>query len=201
MSSEAGGLVVRPMRDPQELDTVHRLVHDVYVAAGYVDPQPGGRLVYCPRLDLAPETTVFLALSRGKAVGSASLTLDGPAGFHLDEEYPREAAAIRRERRALASAWRLALRAPEGDRLGALMKLVLAIRETLFSRRVETCLFTLAPGFEPAYRRLFGARRVAASPPDHGCASAALSMFRIPTVLMRWDLERCPDRWLREVAA
>ncbi len=201
IDSEPRGLVVRALRNHAELDIVHRLVHDVYVAAGYVAPQPGARLIYCPRLDLAPETTVFLALIGGRAFGTVSLTLDGPAGFHLDEEYPREAAAIRRERRSLASAWRLAVRPPEGARLGVLMKLLSAIREPVLAGSVETCLFTVVPGFELAYCRLFGARRVAASSLDRGCASAALSMFRIPTVLMRWDVERCPERWLHEAAA
>jgi hypothetical protein len=192
----ADRVVVRPMRDRRELDHVQRLVHDVYLEAGYISPQPGGRLVYCPHLDAVPETTAFVAQAGGEIVGTCSLTLDGPAGFHLDDEYPDAVGAVRREVRSLASSWRWASKAPANDRIGVYLGLLRAIQAVLRANAVETCLFTLVPQFAEVYRHLLNARPVAST----ACTSEKLSMFRCRTVLMRWDVERCPLRWISHLA-
>ena len=196
----ADRVVVRPVRDRRELDHVRRLVHDVYLDAGYIAAQPGGRLVYCPHLDVASETTAFIAEAGGEIVGTCSLTLDGPAGFHLDDEYPDALRAIRREVPRLASSWRWASKAPATERIGVYLGLLRAIQAVLHANAVETCLFTLVPHFAQVYRNLLNARLVASTPPLHGCASKKLSMFRCGTVLMRWDVERCPPRWFSRLA-
>jgi hypothetical protein len=188
-------VVVRPAHDPSELDHVRRLVHDVYLEAGYIAPQPGGRLVYCPHLDAADETTTFVAEAGGEIVGTCSLTLDGPAGFHLDDEYPDALRAVRREVRSLASSWRWASKASATERIIVYLGLLRAIQGVLQADAVETCLFTLVPQFASVYRHLLNARLVASTPPLRGCTSEKLSMFRCGTVLMRWDAARCPPRW------
>jgi hypothetical protein len=194
--SAARRISVAPVRDRRGLDRIHRLVHDAYVRSNYISPQPRGRLIYCPHLDSIPETTVLVAEGGGAILGTSTLTLDGPAGFHCEHEYPEAVAAIRRENRPLASLWRLALEAPAGDRVATLLALIRANQRLIRARGVQTCLFALVAHFEPLYRRLLNARRVAAKPPGHGCVSAPLAMFRCETVLMRWDAERCPMRWL-----
>ena len=188
-------VVVTPVRDRCELDRVYRLVHDAYLEAGYISPQPGRRLIYCPHLDLAPETTAFVAKAGGEIVGTSTVTLDGPAGLHLDDEYPDEVAAVRREVRSLASSWRLALKASAPERVYVLLGLIRANQQLLYANGVQTCLFTLVPHFEPLYRRLFNARLIASKPLGHACTSEQLLMFQCPTVLMRWDAESCPRRW------
>ena len=189
-------IVVTLVRDRHKLDRIHRLVHDAYVDSGYISPQPRGRLIYCPHLDLIPETTVFVAESAGQIVGTSTLTLDGPAGFHLDDEYPDEVAAVRREVRSLACSWRFALKAPTSQRVRVFLRLIRANQQFLHAVRVQTCLFTLVAHFEPLYRRLFNAHLIASKPLGHACTSKKLSMFGCRTVLMRWDAERCPRRWL-----
>jgi hypothetical protein len=196
----ADRVIVRPTRNRLELDHVQRLVHDVYLEAGYISPQPEGRLVYCPHLDVAPETTTFVAQADSEIVGTCSLTLDGPAGFHLDDEYPDAVHAVRREVRSLASSWRWASKAPPTDRIGVYLGLLRAIQSVLHANAVETCLFTLVPQFAQVYRHLLNARLLASTPPLRACASEKLSMFHCGTVLMRWDLERCPPRWASHVA-
>jgi hypothetical protein len=191
----ADRVVVRPAHDPRDLDHVRRLVHDVYLQAGYITPQPGGRLVYCPHLDAAAETTAFVAEAGGEIVGTCSLTLDGPAGFHLDDEYPDALRAVRREVRSIASSWRWASKAPATERIVVYLGLLRAIQAVLQANAVETCLFTLVPKFASVYRHLLNARLLASTPPLHSCGSGKLSMFRCGTVLMRWDAARCPPRW------
>ena len=70
----AGALQIRPIRDDCELDEIHRLVHDAYLDAGLIRPQPGGRLIYYPHLDGIPETTVLVAELNGVIVGTSTLT-------------------------------------------------------------------------------------------------------------------------------
>jgi hypothetical protein len=197
---EADRVVIKPVRDRRQLDHVYQLVHDAYLESGYIAPQRGGRLIYCPHLDLVPETTVLMAEADGDLVGTCTLTLDGPTGFHLDDEYPGAADAIRHEARSLASSWRWASKAPAPDRTAVFLGFIRAIQQLLCANAIETCLFTLVPHFEPAYRRLLNARRVASAPLRDACASEMLSMFRCRTVLMRWDVDRCPHRWFSELA-
>ena len=193
------GLDVRAVTGDGELDDVHRLVHDAYVRSGYIEPRPGGRLLYCSRLEAAPETTVFAVYSAGRIVGPSTVTLDGPEGFHLDGEYPREVVRVRGEGRKLAASWRLAVTAPGTSRMRILLALVRANQDLFHREGVETCLFTLVPHLGAVYRRILLARRVAFAPPGRGCESESLEMFRCSTVLMRWDRESCPTRWRGEV--
>jgi hypothetical protein len=108
---------LRPIRGAEELDAVYRLIHDGHVERGQCEPQPDGRLIHYPRLDNIPETTVIVALVRGRIVGTSSVTLDGERGLHTDEDFKAECDAIRLERRPLCASWRIAtLREFRGSR-------------------------------------------------------------------------------------
>ena len=141
-----------------------------------------------------------MAEAGGEIVGTSTLTRDGPTGFHLDDEYPVEMAAIRRDGRSLASSWRWASKAAAADRVRVILALFRAVQQCLCASGVQTCLFTLVPHFEPVYRRLLNARLVASTPAHQACISEQLSMFRCRTVLMRWDVDRCPHRWFSDGA-
>ena len=89
----------------------------------------------------------------------------------------------------LAAVWRI-VTCPRcrGDR-----RVVMAlIRETVkrvVGAGIETCVFTFNPRHEAVYMRLLNMVSVARKEAIAGLANA-------PAVLMRWDLERCPPRWL-----
>jgi hypothetical protein len=181
--------VVRPTRDPGELDAVHRLTHDAFLERGYCRPQPDGRLRHHPALDLARETTVFVAVADGVVVGTNSLTLDGPGGLPMDRDFRVECHRVRAEGRVLAASWRLATHRTYRDQSFLVKELIRVT--TVFGVRssVETCLFTFNPRHERVYQRLLNLRTI-------GRRKGMAGLLNAPAVLMRSDLERLPERWL-----
>ena len=77
---------IRKVSTAEEMDEVYKLTHDQYVKEGYIAPQPDGRLRHYPHLDGIPETTVLIAVDEGRVVGTNTLTLDGPAGLHVESD-------------------------------------------------------------------------------------------------------------------
>ena len=194
-----GALQIRPIRGDCELDETRRLVHDAYLASGLIGPQPGGRLIYYPHLDGIPETTILVAELNGVIVGTSTVTCDGPAGLHLDEEYPAELHRIRGEHRRLASSWRLAVRWDSRMYRSIFLHLLRANVGCMKERGVETCLATVLPRIVPLYRRMLGLRVVGPATSGQVCEADSLSMFRCQTVLMRGDLENLPRMRLAQL--
>src|SRR5579864_3438414 len=103
-------LVIRPVANSAELRMVYRLVHDCYVSRGYATPQGNGLFDPYPGFDRLAETTVLVAVNAGQIVGTFSMTLDGPSGLTVEEDFPRECEQLRKRSRFMAAAWRLAIR-------------------------------------------------------------------------------------------
>ncbi|MFH1023161.1 MAG: hypothetical protein V1809_07205 [Planctomycetota bacterium] len=187
--SESPDVVVRPIENDDELDEVYRITHDAYVERGYCAPQSDGRLIHYPRHDGIPETTVLIAERNDRIVGTNSLTLDGPNGLPVDEDFGRDCERIRATGRRLAASWRIATRKDCREERNIAMGL---IRETLrlcLLKGVETCLFTFNPRHERIYQRLLNMRTVARSEGTAGLSNA-------PAVFMRCDEETLPA-WCR----
>lgn len=194
-TDRSSGLVVRPIRGDIELEDVRRLTYRAYRACGLVDAQPDGRLVYCSHLDCIPETTVFVAVENREIVGTLTITFDNPGGFHLTSEYEEAVQGIRDEGRELACSWRLAVRQDYQRNMRVMNNLVRANIQHAVINGIETCLFTVLPRLVRVYERLLHFE-VVGSKQNHGpCKSEELSKFHCETVLMRWDLERCPRSW------
>src|SRR4051812_8581180 len=85
-----GQPVIRTVRTLDELQHIYRLTHTCYAASGYFQPHPSGMLVHYPQYDHISETTILVAILDGKIVGSVSLTVDGPSGFTIDEDFKPE---------------------------------------------------------------------------------------------------------------
>jgi hypothetical protein len=183
-------LHVRPIRNKQELDEVHRITHDTFVDEGYVTPRPDGRLRHYPHLDDAQETTVFVAVVRGAIAGTISYTLDGPAGLHVDGDFPEEVRRVRAEGRRLAASWRIAVRRDVRRDRRVVLGLIEQALESAVRVGVETVLCTFNPRHERTYARLLRFERVALSAETRGLANA-------PAVLMRLELGRIAPRLLR----
>ena len=186
--------VVRVAATAADMDKVYRLTHDAYLEQGYCAPQPDGRLIHYPHLDGIPETTVLVAEENGQIVGTNSLTLDGPAGLHVDSDFKAECDRIRAEARAagrrLGASWRIATRS-SCRQVAVVVKSL--IRETVsrfVADGVETVVFTFNPRHERIYKRLLNMRTVA----RHGGTVHGLN--NAPAVFMRWEMATCPDQWL-----
>ena len=155
---------------------------------GYCKPQPDSRLNHYPHLDDIPETTVLIAISEGRIIGTNSLTMDGEHGLHVDADYKYQVDKVREEGRKLASSWRI-VTGVHGRKL--VMGLIASTVDLVISLGVETCLFTFNPHHERIYKRLLNMETL----DRHENSIDGLS--HAPSVLMRWDIEKCPEKWLR----
>ncbi len=186
---EPSAPLVRAIRGTGELDLVYRLTHDSYVERGYVKPLCDGRLVHYPHLDRIPETTILVAEVNEAIVGTVSLTLDSDAGLHVDDDFKAECDRIRGEGRRLAASWRIATRKECRNQLKVVMELIRQIVHEFVIQEIETCVFTFNPRHERIYKRLLNMETVAVRESTKGLENA-------PAVFMRFDMARCPEKWL-----
>ncbi len=180
---------IRSVESSFELDCVHKLTHDSYVERGYTTKQPDGRLIHYPHLDQSPNTTVLIALQSGHIIGTNSLTLDGPQGLHTDFDFKPECDQIRSEGRRMASSWRIATCPKFRGETRLVMELIRATVHEFVRLGVETSVFTFHPRHERVYQRLVKLETVARH-------DGIKHLSNAPAVLMRWDREKCPKRWL-----
>lgn len=172
------------------MDEVYKLVHDAYLWRGYCAPQSDGRLRHYPHLDGITETTVIIGIDNGEIVGTVAYTDDGVNGLHVDDDYKAIVDTIRREERKLGSSWRIATKRDYRSEHGLVNALLEAVIHHWIDKRVETVLFTFNPRHEKVYARLWNLTAIGRSD------GTVLGLENAPSVLMRWDIERCPAKWL-----
>jgi hypothetical protein len=98
----APGLTHDIARTPEDIDGAARLLHDAYVGARMVPPQPSGRW-HVPRLR-QPRSLVIVAKDRARVVGTMGVVADGPLGLPMDGVHPTEMVARRRGGRLMIEA-------------------------------------------------------------------------------------------------
>ena len=77
-----------------DLESAYRLVHDVYVEAGYIRPQLSGLRVRM--FEALPDEATFIAKVGGKIVGVVSVTVDSPVlGLPSDASFKAELDSLR----------------------------------------------------------------------------------------------------------
>jgi GNAT superfamily N-acetyltransferase len=89
------------------IDQALRLVHDQYVARGYMTAHPSGRRL-SPHYALST-TRVFVATVGPQVVGTVTLIEDSPLGLPMDEIYEGDLDQFRAQRCRLAEASALAV--------------------------------------------------------------------------------------------
>lgn len=99
-------LDVKIAEEKEELEAAYRLLHDVYVEAGYMQPHPAG--IRLSIYNALPHTITFVARENQKVVGTVTLIIDSPLGLPMEEIYPEEVAFLRENRPKLAEAGGLA---------------------------------------------------------------------------------------------
>jgi hypothetical protein len=152
-----------------ELPWIWRLVHDVYLKAGLIEPQMDGFFSHYPRLDCIPETIPLVAVEDGKRVGTMSLTMDGTRGLPPEDDYPGEMDALRREGHRLASCWRLAV--VDGfDVALPLMRSMVDIAVNEFDE--PTVAVECHPNHGRFYRGLMGFEQIGERPDTKGLSCA-----------------------------
>jgi len=192
--SAGQSIYIRKALSLQDLEAAWRLTHDLFVAEGYADPRPDGMLRHYPHLDFAPETTVLVAEDLyGRIVGTCSLTVDGPAGLNMDDDFKDIVDGIRmecrREGKKLGAGWRLATAADAHNSLDVALKLISAMIEELAAQELGVILFVFNPRHERFYQKTIGLRTISAQ------VRGARSVKGAPAVLMRGDRDEILARW------
>jgi hypothetical protein len=175
--------IVRPIRNTSELQEVYRLTHDCYVNSGYCKPHPTGMVVHYAPYDHIAETTILVALLDGQIVGSVSITVDGPSGFTVDEDFNDECIAIRQEGKPVAVVWRLVVKKSEQPSRMVVVSLINEVVSRLRRFEINTALFSVNPKHENVYRRLLNMSVVARKSGSNGLENA-------PAVLLRGDSDK-----------
>lgn len=77
----------------EEVDEALQVIHDGFVEAGYMAPQPSGRRMHASYLN--PGTLFFVARMEGRPVAACALIADGPFGLPSDRAFAEENDAMR----------------------------------------------------------------------------------------------------------
>jgi len=178
---------IRPINSILELREVYKLTHDSYVSAGYSEAHPSKMLAHYPYFDHIPETTILAAVLNGKIVGSVSLTLDGPCGFTVDEDFKEECDAIRLEGKPMATVWRLVVDDALRTKRSVVMNLISDIVFRLGRNHIPTALFAVNPKHEKVYKHMLNMEAVARKMDTGGLRNA-------PAILLRGDPDKIPQR-------
>jgi hypothetical protein len=169
------------------LEEACRLVHDVYVACGYMTPhRSGARIGWHQTLGTS---RVFVARDEGRVVGTITLVPDSVHGLPCDRLYPWELAAMRARGERLAEATALAVdaghRATGGDYMRPLMRALGTY--ALHGAACTTLCITVNPRHRDVYERRLGFERFGAVKPYAAVNGA-------PAVPLRLDLAQAAAR-------
>lgn len=151
-------LVLKVASTPDELEACYRLLHDAYVGAGLMRPDPSGlRLTIYHAL---PTTTTLCALIDGQVVGTVSLIGESAFGFPLQRVFDLSPVRARRGRLAEVSALAVApaWRGNGGAVLFALLKYVFACCTQCLD--IRHLVAAVHPGHVEMYESLLFFRRL-----------------------------------------
>ena len=170
------------------IDQALRLVHDQYVARGYMTPHPSGQRL-SPHYTLSA-TRVFVATIGPQVVATVTLIEDSPLGLPMDEIYQEDLDRFRAQRCRLAEASALAAH-PRYRGLGLplllpLMRVLVIYAADLAA--LDVLSITVNPRHVEFYRRL--TFEIVGEPKPYGRVNGA------PAVALCLHLER-----VREIAA
>ena len=91
--NDLSGIVVKVADTVPDLLASARLVHDMYVARGLIEPKPSGMRA-TPHL-LLPSTATFIAQRGEEIIGTLSLVVDSQLGLPMEKAFPAEVQAVR----------------------------------------------------------------------------------------------------------
>ncbi|MBI3367867.1 MAG: PilZ domain-containing protein [Burkholderiales bacterium] len=172
----------------EELEGCFRILHDAYVAAGFMQPDPSGMRVTI--YHALPTTTTLCAKVDGRVVGTMSLIRDGVFGFPLQSAF--DLTSVRARPGQIAEISALAV-APEFRKTGGwilfpLMKFMYEYCTQYFDTR--HLVIAVNPNKVELYESLLFFERLAeATVREYGFANGA------PAVGATLDLADAPERF------
>ncbi len=174
-----------------------RLVHNAYVRAGLIEPNPHS--VRVTPYHLLPTTTIFVAeCDCGRVISTMSLVGDGKLGLPLETVYGPEIAKRRREGKRMAE---VSCLAADPAQVGCGMEVFIHLCRlmTVFAiwRGYDELVIAVHPRHAKFYQRMlafrvFGELREYPSVKDHPAVALFLdlhNMQRLPAKLYRFLLD------------
>ncbi len=148
----------------QELESAFRILHDAYVAMGFMKPSPSGMRITI--FNALPDTRTLIALWDGEVIGTVSIIPDSPMGFPIEHIF--ELARLRNKNVRLAEVSALAIeKRYRGDPNVILFSLFKSLYE--YCDRylgIETILMAMHPDISEFYERILFCQRISAQAID-----------------------------------
>ena len=159
----------------EDIDEALSVIHDGFVEAGYMDPQPSGRRMHPSYLN--PGTMFLVARIDGEPVGASVFISDGPFGLPSDRAFAEENGLLRaRTEHLLHEAGSLVvLSSHRRSTRRIVMRLFAALtRMALKEFPAAAVPMVVAPENERFYGSLLGARKIGAERPLFGAPAILL---------------------------
>lgn len=159
----------------EDIDAAMSVVHDGFVEAGYMQPQPSGRRMHPSYLN--PGTTFLIATMEGRVVGACALVCDGPFGLPSDRAFVEENDSLRDEGLPpLREGGSLAIRSDARRHTRRIMmRLTAAIARTIIADDPRGCVvIAVAPESQRFYRGALGTMTITDQRPYIGAPAVLL---------------------------
>ncbi len=174
-------LTIDTANTPGQLRDVHRLTYAIYADMGLCEINPDRRLEHYPHLDYIAESTVLMAMEGDELVGTVSITLDGPEGLHVDEDFPDAMRRLRAPGRRVAAAWRIVTDPAYRSDRRLITRLMRAGFEEVIARKAELLVCSFHPRRENVHCWLGFATLDSGKCRALGDADAVLMMYDVET--------------------
>lgn len=171
-----------------ELEGAYRLVHDVFVNAGYIDPHPLGLRVKTH--NALPETTTFIAKYHEKIALTLTLYPDSQLGVPMDSVYKRELDQLRKKGRAIAEVGALASDISIRNHGLSMITNKIIINYATDSLGIDDILITVHPRRRWIYESILLFEKI-------GKIKEYEDVKGNPAVALRLNLNTAPERYLK----
>lgn len=172
-----------------ELESAYRLLHNSYVQAGFMNPDPTGMRVLPQHL--LPQTTTIVAKWDGHVIGTLSLIRDNPFGLPMEKLF--DLTARRQGGRRLAEVSSLAVdpqyRGKINQALFPLFRFVYQYARYCFG--IHEFAIAVNPSMADMYLAFMSFERLRAKPKPYDFVKGA------PAVGLYLNFETATERWLK----
>lgn len=167
----------RPVRAYSELCAAFRMVHDNYVASGYMTPHPSG--MRYTALQLLPVSTTWIAIYGNEIIGTGTVVAYSPAGLPSGAVFADHFRTLRSKGRTVAEATLLACRSHH--EVNAVSIICAILRHGVRCSRVDDFCVVADPNHLSFWQKVLGFEILTNARRDGHAAGH-------PGVLMRLDL-------------
>lgn len=175
-----------------ELESAYRLLHDSYVKAGYMTPDPTGMRVLMQHH--VPQTATIVAKWDGRVIGTLSLIRDNPYGLPMEKIFNLD--EFRRDGKNIAEVSSLAIdpayRGQINHALFPLFRFVYQYAWHCFE--INEFVIAVNPSMVDLYLAFMCFEKIRAKTQDYEFVEGA------PAVGMHLNLDTAPKRWQKAFA-